>query len=256
VIERDVDWQQVASEPISEDAASMIESFYVVESYLPDFAAKGLTYSRRLVGVSNAHINWSYEELKHGRTLQLVLERSGARTAEQTRSQRLDLARNEWTPPYLMPRQMLIYGAFQEKETGRNYGQLRDVLTSQGGIGAAHALRIIARDEAFHHAFYRDLVRMMLEYDEKGTARDIEDVLRSFRMPAQHLMPDAGERLRVMVRNTIVGKNRVWDETLLPTIKAFGFRDADELHSVASAAPESPAAERAAAEEEQSAPQA
>ena len=237
VIERDVPWEGVGREPLSEDAASMIESFFAVESYLPDFAEKGLGYYRSIVGLSNSQINWSYEELKHGRTLQLVLERSGARTPDETRDFRMSLARKAWTMPYPTARQMLIYATFQEKETNRNYEHLRDVLANGGSMGAAQALRIIGRDEAFHHAFYKDLVRMLLEYDEVGTAQDILKVAESFRMPAQHLMPDMGNRVRTMVRHKVFGKRQVRDEAIIPTIKAFGFRDPDELRSVATARP-------------------
>ena len=237
IIERDIPWEQVAREPLPEDAALMIESFFAVESYLPDFAGKGMDLYRRLIGLSNGHINWSYEEVKHGRTLQLLLERSGARTREQTRDFRINLARQEWTLPYPTPRKMLIYAAFQEKETNRNYEHLRDRLAEAGALGAAHALRTIGRDEAFHHAYYKDVVKILLEYDEVGTARDIVDVAQSFRMPAQHLMPNMAERVRVMVRNKVFGKRQVRDEAIIPTIKAFGFRDAEELESVASARP-------------------
>jgi hypothetical protein len=237
IVERDVPWESIAREPLSEDAALMIESFFAVESYLPDFAEKGLGYYRSIVGLSNAHINWSYEELKHGRTLQLILERSGARTTDQTRDFRLALARNAWTMPYPTTRQMLIYAAFQEKETQRNYELLRGVLNDSGSAGAGQGLRIIGRDEAFHHAFYKDLVRMLLEYDEVGTAQDVQKVATSFRMPAQHLMPDMMDRVRVMVRHKVFGKKQLQDEAIVPTIKAFGFRDADELASVAAARP-------------------
>jgi hypothetical protein len=237
IVERDVPWDAVGREPISEDAALMIESFFAVESFLPDFAEKGLGYYRSMVGLSNTHINWSYEELKHGRTLQLILERSGARTPAQTRDFRLELARNQWTMPYPTARQMLIYAAFQEKETQRNYEHLRGVLTAGGSFGAGQGLRIIGRDEAFHHAFYKDLVKMMLEHDEVGTAQDIQKVATSFRMPAQHLMPNMEDRVRVMVRHKVFGKKQVRDEAINPTIRAFGFRDADELSSVASARP-------------------
>jgi hypothetical protein len=235
IIERDVPWEDVRREPLHEDTALMIESFFAVESYLPDYAEKGLHYYRTMVGSSNTLINWSYEELKHGRTLQLILERSGLRTPERMREFRLRLARNAWTMPYPTAREMLIYSAFQEKETQRNYERLRGVLASQGSNGAAQGLRIIARDEAFHHAFYKDLVRMLLEYDEVGTAQDIQRVASTFRMPAQHLMPDMEQRVRVMVRNKVFGKRQVRDEAIVPTIQAFGFRDADELASVASA---------------------
>lgn len=237
IIERDVPWADVSREPISDDAALMIESFFAVESFLPDFAEQGLGYYRSMVGLSNTHINWSYEELKHGRTLQLILERSGARTPEQTRDFRLELARNQWTMPYPTARQMLIYAAFQEKETQRNYEHLRGVLTDGGAFGAGQGLRIIGRDEAFHHAFYKDLVKMLLEHDEIGTAQDIQKVASSFRMPAQHLMPNMEERVRVMVRHKVFGKKQVRDEAINPTIRAFGFRDADELASVATSQP-------------------
>jgi hypothetical protein len=78
---------------------------------------------------------------------------------------------------------------------------------------------------------------MMLEYDEAGTARDIKLVAESFRMPAQHLMPNMEERVRTMVRHKVFGKRQVRDEAIIPTIKAFGFRDAEELASVAAAGP-------------------
>jgi hypothetical protein len=237
IVERDVPWDDVAREPLAEDAALMIESFFAVESYLPDFAEKGLGYYRSMIGLTNAHINWSYEELKHGRTLQLILERSGARTPDQTREFRQALARNAWTMPYPTARQMLVYAAFQEKETQRNYELLRGMLNEGGSFGAGQGLRIIGRDEAFHHAFYKDLVRMLLEYDEVGTAQDIQRVATSFRMPAQHLMPEMEQRVRVMVRHKVFGKKQLRDEAIVPTIKAFGFRDADELASVASARP-------------------
>ena len=237
VVERDIPWDQVRQETLSEATASMIESFYAVESYLPDFAEKGLGYYRSMVGLSSSQINWSYEELKHGRTLQLVLERSGARTPEQMREFRMALARNQWTLPYPTARQMLIYSAFQEKETNRNYEHLRDALANEGALGSAQALRIIGRDEAFHHAFYKDVVRMMLEYDEVGTAQDVKLVAESFRMPAQHLMPNMEERVLTMVRHKVFGKRQVRDEAIIPTIKAFGFRDAEELASVATARP-------------------
>lgn len=237
IVEKDVPWDDIKREPLSDDAALMIESFFAVESFLPDFAEKGLGYYRSMVGLSNSHINWSYEELKHGRTLQLILERAGARTPEQTRRFRLDLAQNQWTMPYPTARQMLIYASFQEKETQRNYEHLRGVLAGGGSFGAAQGLRIIGRDEAFHHAFYKDMVKMLIEYDEVGTAQDIELVAKSFRMPAQHLMPNMEDRVRVMVRNKVFGKKQVRDEAIIPTIKAFGFRDVDELASVASARP-------------------
>jgi acyl-[acyl-carrier-protein] desaturase len=241
VIQRDVDWKQVAAQPIDENLAGLLESFFAVESWLPDFASHGLGFYRRLLGLSNNHVNWSYEELKHGRLLELVLHRSGARTSEQVADFRRELWRTLWTPPFHTARQMLCYAAVQEKATNRNYEQLRDLAVNQGATAAAAGIRYLARDEAFHHAYYRDVVKLYLEYDEVGTASDLAHVIDNFRMPAQHLLPNPRERIRALARNRIVSKRQLMDEAIIPTIKAVGFRDHDELLSVAGRPKASPA---------------
>ena len=232
-IQRDVDWRQVAAQPIDPNLAGLIESFFAVESWLPDFAGSGLTFYRRLLGLSHNHVNWSYEELKHGRLLELVLERSGARSAADIAEFRRDLWRTVWTAPFNTARQMLCYAMIQEKATNRNYVQLREVALTQGAEGAAHGLAYLARDEAFHHAYFRDVVKLYLEYDAVGTARDLVHVVENFRMPAQHLLPNAAERVKALVRNRIVSRRQIRDEVIEPIIKAVGFRDLDELKSVA-----------------------
>lgn len=235
IIQRDVDWRQVAAQPIDENLTGLIESFFAVESWLPDFAGSGLTFYRRLLGLSHNHINWSYEELKHGRLLELVLERSGARSAEEIARFRRELWRTVWTAPFDTARQMLCYAMIQEKATNRNYVQLREVALRQGAEGAAHGLAYLARDEAFHHAYFRDVVKLYLQYDEVGTARDLVHVLNNFRMPAQHLLPNAAERVKALARNRIVSRKQIRHEVMAPIIKAVGFRDLDELVSVAEA---------------------
>jgi hypothetical protein len=107
------------------------------------------------------------------------------------------------------------------------------VALDQGAEGAATGIRLLARDEAFHHAYFRDVLKLYLEYDEAGTARDLLYVASNFRMPAQHLLPNPGERIRALARNKIVSKRQLRDEAIVPTVRAVGFRDLDELVSVA-----------------------
>lgn len=237
VIERAIDWEAVANEPIDENLAGLLESFYAVESFLPDFAGKGLAFYRRLLGLAHNHINWSYEEIKHSRALFLVLQRSGARTQEQLTEFRRSVWREVWMAPFNTPRRMIGYASMQEKATHRNYEQLRNVALAQGAEGAATAIRLISKDEAFHHAFYRDVMKLFMEYDEVGTARDLYYVATHFAMPAQHLLPDAAGRIRSLARNRIVSKRSLRDESIIPTIKSIGFRDFDELISVAGVDP-------------------
>ena len=233
IIQRDIDWRAVAAQPLDDNLTMLIESFFAVESYLPDFASQGLGFYRRLLGLSNNHINWSYEELKHGRVLELVLERSGARSEKQVMDFRNELWRKVWTAPFNTARQMLCYAVIQEKATNRNYEQLKDLALKQGAEGAAVGIRYLARDEAFHHAFFRDATKLYLEYDEVGTAQDILHVAENFRMPAQHLLPNPSERIRNLARNRIVSRRQIREEAIIPSVKALGFRDFEELVSVA-----------------------
>jgi|SRR5215203_1887703 len=237
VISRDIDWEAVANESLDENLTSLLESFYAVESYLPDFAGKGLAFYRRLLGLAYNHINWSYEELKHGRALELVILRSGGRTKQELTDFRRSIWREVWMAPFNTPRRMISYASMQEKATHRNYEQLRSVALAQGATGAAGAIRLVSKDEAFHHAFYRDVMKLYLEYDEVGTARDLFYVATHFQMPAQHLLPDAASRIRSLARNRIVSKRSLRDESIIPTIKSIGFRDLDELASVAGISP-------------------
>jgi acyl-[acyl-carrier protein] desaturase len=238
VISRDIDWQAVTNERLDENLTSLLETFYAVESYLPDFAGKGLTFYRRLLGLAHNHINWSYEELKHSRALELVMLRSGARTRKQVLDFSRSVWREVWMSPFNTPRRMIAYAAIQEKATHRNYEQLRSVALQQGATGAAGAIRLISKDEAFHHAFYRDVMKLYLEYDEVNTARDLLYVATHFQMPAQHLLPDSVSRIRSLARNRIVSKRSMRDESIIPTIKSIGFRDLDELASLAGAVEE------------------
>ena len=114
-------------------------------------------------------------------------------------------------------------------------GKLREVALREGAEGAAYGLALLARDEAFHHAYFRDVVKLYFQYDEIGTARDFVHVLNNFRMPAQHLLPNAAERVRALARNRIVSRRQIRDEVMAPIVKSVGFRDLDELVSVAEA---------------------
>ena len=92
--------------------------------------------------------------------------RSGARTKKQVLDFSRSVWREVWMSPFNTPRKMIAYAAIQEKATHRNYEQLRSVALEQGATGAAGAIRLISKDEAFHHAFYRDVMKLYLEYDE------------------------------------------------------------------------------------------
>src|SRR5215212_3035642 len=151
VIQRDIDWQAVENQPIDENLAALLESFMAVESFLPDFAGKGLSFYRRLLGLAHNHINWSYEEIKHGRVLYMLLLKSGARSKQQLNLFQREVWREVWMSPFDTPRRMICYAAMQEKATHRNYEQLRNVALQQDAAGCAAGIRYISRDEVFHH---------------------------------------------------------------------------------------------------------
>ena len=113
---RDVPWGSL-NRNVSEDLLTVTETFFCVESYLPDYVAKGLNLVRRSFGQAWFTANWAYEESKHSVALMEYLMRSGRRTPEQMFDLQERLTSNEWRLPFDTPRRMTIYGCLQEMVT-------------------------------------------------------------------------------------------------------------------------------------------
>jgi len=203
----DIPWDQ-CNPGVDPVIADVVQTFCMVELYLPDYVAKQLPPVRANRGRAWMLANWGYEESKHSMALEDWLVRSGHRTERQVEKIADGVLANEWQVHYGTPRAAFIYTMFQELATHLHYRNLRKVA---GGRCPAldRVLELVGTDEAAHAHFFRSLVTIYLEDDREKTLEAFRHVVSTFRMPAEGLLAD-GRRRADAVRGLGIFDERVF----------------------------------------------
>jgi acyl-[acyl-carrier-protein] desaturase len=223
----DVDWSLAATTPRDEELALCAETFLGVEMFLPDYLAHGIETWRERFGQLLFTASWGAEEAKHSIVLRELLLRTGQRSEDQLLDFESTLLARRWTPPFDSPRAAVLYGLLQEQTTFVNYTKHATFAHERGAPLLASIYRLIARDEVAHARFHEAVAALLLAEDRAGTLADLAAVLRSFRMPARDLLPDADRRHVVFVKAGIDRVTFVRD-IWLPVLKRLGI-DRHEL---------------------------
>jgi len=221
----DIPWDQ-CNPGIDPAVADVVQTFCMVELFLPDYLAKQLPQVRADRGRAWMLANWGYEESKHSMALEDWLVRSGHRTERQVEEIADGVLANEWDLRYHDPRASVVYTMFQELATRLHYRNLRKVA---GGRCPAldRVLELVGTDEAAHAHFFRSLVTIYLEDDREKTLEAIRMVANTFRMPADSLLAD-GRRRAEAVRGLGIFDERVFHaEVYQPLLQQLGLTRAD-----------------------------
>ena len=147
------------------------------------------------------------------------LVRSGKRTEEQMFDFQASLMEEKWEPPFPTPRQMTIYGMFQELATFVIYCRHEKLAQKYSDPALATVYRLNARDEIAHARFYEDVVRVYLEWDREGTVQDLAHVAHQFRMPGVGIVPDYDQRIEVMREEGNMDRDVFLKKVYFPIIK-------------------------------------
>lgn len=183
----------------SADAIQLIEGFFAVEQYTPDYTSEILQIVRRSSGRSNFQLRWGAEEERHANTWENALLFSRGRTPDQIEHYKWQLRNNHWTLPWDSPLHMMLYTVFQERATQINYLNFAKIARGESEIPAlagdadpilARACTLLAVDEAAHYAFFLEGARLYLYYFPEETLEAIHDVVTHFAMPAQNIIPN------------------------------------------------------------------
>jgi len=213
----------------SENLAVCLETFCGVELFIPDYTLNGLNLSREVFGQSWFHLCWGYEESKHALVFREYLLKSGLRTLDQYMDYEEQVLQKVWTLPFSSNREMACYGALQEIATYLIYAQQRDRHRREGNEVLAKSFELIARDEASHASFYRNLMRYEFQEDPEGTAEDLSHVISHFDMPGAELVPDFYERLNV--EGVAISRELFLERGVMPTLRHIGMTRRDMLHA-------------------------
>lgn len=226
-LQKDIPWEQITSRA-DPAVVQVVQAFMGVELYLPDYTSKILHLIRASRGRAWFQANWGYEESKHSLALEMWLTKSGSRTNEQIRNFEEEILGREWGMPYDTPLEMIIYTVLQEFATALNYRGLRRVAQDSKDAALDKLLVLLARDEIGHFEFFKNGVLIFMEQDRDRVLEGLNRVIRTFRMPAQDLIPgwDSHDRL---IRELGIFDDRIYmREVVKPTLKALGI-NSEEL---------------------------
>lgn len=230
----DIPWEQ-CNPGVDPAIADVIQTFCMIELFLPDYLSKQLPQVRHSKGRAWMLASWGYEESKHSMVLNDWLLRSGHRTEEQLQDMDNSVFEREWNLRYNDPLATVVYTMVQEVATRVNYRNLRKIA---GGRCPTldRVLELVQIDEAAHGHFFRQLVSIYLEHDRAATLERIRMVLNGFAMPADHLLADGRRRLAAVKELHIFDEKLFFTEVATPLLTALGLTRADlrgpKIHTV------------------------
>src|SRR6476620_5918728 len=102
-VREDIPWDQ-CNPGIDPEIADVVQTFCMVELYLPDYLSKQLPQVRNNRGRAWMLANWGYEESKHSLALEDWLVRSGHRSEKQVESMVDGVNEKEWMLKYNSPK--------------------------------------------------------------------------------------------------------------------------------------------------------
>jgi acyl-[acyl-carrier-protein] desaturase len=229
-----IDWRRVRRDH-SDAISTIIEGFFAVEQYTPDYVAPLLRLIRESYGRSQWHIRWGAEEVRHADLWRNCVAALGRRDQRWLDDYASDLRRHEWPLPWDSPRHIVFYQVIQERATQVSYlnlglavGGKQPRLQTPPDDALATACRIIAVDEAAHYHFFVEVARLLLYYEPEASLEALVDVLRHFTMPGRHIIPGYDVFGRVLHDSGVFGRTIHYRDVvrvILDTLSAPALRE-------------------------------
>ena len=219
----DIPWDQ-CNPSLKPVVADIVETFCAVELYLPDYSAKILPKVRHSKSRTWFYANWGYEESKHSIALADWLVKSGHRSEEYMADLDQKVFEREWNLPQDNHLGMLVYAMVQEEATFLSYRNLRVRVQELGHDPALEKLlTYMAVDEKAHHAFFRDCLKMYLEYDRPAVLEQMRRVMNDFAMPAIHdLLDESKTRIAAIRELELFSEEIFYVQVYLPILESLG----------------------------------
>ncbi len=207
------EWGKIRTDH-SEEMRTVIEGFFAVEQYVPDYTSKTVAAARRDHGRGHFQIRWGSEEEKHSDLWYNTLLFTRARSPEWVRDYQYLLRGTEWQLIWDDPLHITCYVVMQERATQVNY--LNTVLAARGKLDSpafandidpvlAQVAQTIAVDEAAHYNFFLESLRLYLYYFPQKTLEALNDVIKHFAMPANNYIPDFERFYETIYKTGIYG---------------------------------------------------
>lgn len=211
--DRAFDWKSF-SRGHSPDVNHILEGFFAVEQYIPDYVSKLLVLIKKSRGRHQFQLRWGSEEEKHSDAWLNTLLFSRYRSVEWIENYQESLLNTEWMLPWDDPLHMLFYTLIQERATQINYlntaiiargKSSNEELTGDVDPVLDNVATTIATDEGAHYAFFLEASRLMFYYYPSESLEAFVDVVKHFCMPATTIIPDFARFEETCARTAIYG---------------------------------------------------
>ncbi|MFK7805971.1 MAG: acyl-ACP desaturase [Anaerolineae bacterium] len=232
-----IDWRNLRTDH-SEKLNTIIEGFFAVEQYVPDYVLTLLRVVRKSYGRSHFHIRWGSEEEKHSDLWENALLFSQFRSPQWIEDYKETLRSQSWELPWDSPIHMIMYTVIQERATQVNYlnaGLIAKGKSKEKGFEndedpvLAHASQIIAIDEAAHYNFFMEGARLYLYYYPAQALEAMQDVIQFFAMPAGNLIPDYDKFAEVVAAASVYGPREHLRDVVDIALKTLGIEGRKKL---------------------------
>ena len=237
--DRDFDWRQFRNDH-SDTVVSIIEGFFAVEQYTPDYVTTILHLIRRSHGRSHFMMRWGSEEEKHADLWRNTLMATGRRSVRWVEDYMEILRGKEWKLPFDDPMRILFYQVVQERATQVNYlnmAQIAQGARLPGKFGAdadpvlAAVSKKIAIDEAAHYKFFQEIFRLFLYYVPDEAAEAALEVVNHFYMPASEIIPDFDVFVEALRKTSVYDGRQYAVDVLDPAFKSMGIANRKTLEA-------------------------
>ena len=237
--DKSFEWRKMRHD-LSEPMVQILQGFFAVEQYAPDFTEKILNMVRRSHGRSHFQMRWGSEEEKHADTWENAVLFSRSRSPQWLEQYKYDLRMKEWHEPWDDPLRNLVYTVFQERATQLNY--LNAMKIAQGKSDKPQhkydadpvlvkVAQTIAVDEAAHYNFFLEGVRLFMYYYPQRTLEAIQDVIEHFSMPASKIVPDWDAFFEAVYRAGVYGPREYARDVVQVVFKNLGLESRKKLEA-------------------------
>ncbi len=224
------DWRKFRTD-LSPELNAILEGYYAVEQYVPDYTTKTIQMTRKSYGRSHFQIRWGSEEEKHSDLWLNTLIFSRFRDPDWIREYQQSLRNEEWMMPWTDVFHTIFYVVIQERATQLNYLNTAIIARGKSDVPAhkndadpvlAQVAETIAIDEAAHYSFFLEVARLYLYYYPLKSLEALYDVINNFHMPGLDIIPNRESLSEILYTSGIYGPRQYTRDVLTVALKNLG----------------------------------
>ena len=232
-----VEWSKLRKD-LSPELHTILEGFYAIEQYAPDYTTVTVNMNRRSYGRSQFQLRWGAEEEKHSDLWLNALLFAGQRSPEWVHAYKDTLREQAWDTQWDDRFRSTFYVVFQERATQLNYLNTA-IIASGKSDNPIHqndvdpillkAANTIAVDEAAHYYFFLEIGRLLMYYYPAESIEAIYDVINHFAMPATELIPNSDHVWKQFSESGVYGARQFMGDVVGVALKNLGVEDRRRL---------------------------